>query len=404
VVIAVDILALALATIALARLARAAGLPPLLGMIIGGALVGVLVDIHPLDALRLDDVSRPIRLAVLALVLLRAGLGISLPQLKKAGGLGLRLGGLPLLGDGVAVALGSWLLLDLQPASAAVLGCLVAAISPAIVIPGLLGLLDRRGRDGGQGRVLNALLVGAPIDNILALVGLGIALDLALGGAVSAGQISRTLVGGTLLGVLLGLVAGVALSAALRPRLGRTSGPGSRTAGLLCWCAAAGLVALGQVLDFSFVLAVLTLGMVLRHRSPELADSVNPALQRYWDVAAYALFGLIGMAVDLGPLADAGTLLLLLVVLGQAGRAVGSLLATVKSGLTRSQRAACVLAYVPKATIQAAFASLPLDRGLEQGTLMLTLGVLAVVITAPVGVLTLHRGVDNLLDRDSAHK
>jgi len=133
-----QLIAILLAAWVLARLAGVARLPPLIGMILGGALVAAL----PWPDTSLQPVSSPVRLAVLALVLLRAGLGLSVADLRRAGPLALRLGMLPLIGDVVLVALAGHLLLGLSLLPALALGFLVGAISPAIAIPGLLDLLE----------------------------------------------------------------------------------------------------------------------------------------------------------------------------------------------------------------------------------------------------------------------
>lgn len=387
-----DCLLLAAGTLALARAAPRLRLPPLLGMIAAGVAVSALALSEGLPGPRLELISSPVRLIALSVVLLRAGLGISLADLRAAGGLGLRLASIPMLGDAALVTAAGVLLLGLPLGEALVLGFLVAAISPAIVIPGLLDLLGRpkvRGR-----RVLNALLVGAPLDNIFAMVLMGVALDAALVGAAEPAGFAAGLLWKVGLGLVVGVASGGAAGLALR-RLGERGGSWG---GLVLVGAVAGLaVAAGRYFEFSYVLTLLALGMTLRRLAPAARGGLDARLLRVWGVVQYALFGLIGAAVDLEPLARAGLAVVAAIALGQVGRAAGSLAATARSGLTGRERLACVAAYVPKATIQAAFAALPLDRGLPSGELILTAGVLAVVLTAPAGVMALHRGTARLL-------
>jgi solute carrier family 9B (sodium/hydrogen exchanger), member 1/2 len=380
----------------LARLLRPTGVPPLLGMIVAGVVVAnllppdLLSSEWPGGTLRLGDVSAVIRQAVLAVVLLRVGLGLSRADLRAAGTLALRLAFLPMLFDAGLVALGGWWLLDLRPAVAAVLGFTVAAISPAIVIPGMIDLLGKR--EGAQRRVPTALLVGAPLDNVAALVALGVALDLALGDAAQSwGALAATVPiqvgGGILSGWLLGEVLGRLLG-----------GIASWVRGaLLLWVAAGLLIAAGQALGISFVLATITLGAVVRIRQPSRCRELSLVLGRVWGVIQYALFGLIGAALDLDPLVGVGLVTAAVIVMGQAGRATGVFVATVGARLSLRERSACVLSYVPKATIQAAVGGLALDRGLPEGDLILNAAVLAIVICAPIGVVALGRGADALL-------
>jgi Kef-type K+ transport system membrane component KefB len=168
----------------------------------------------------------------------------------------------------------------------------------------------------------------------------------------------------------------------------------------------------GLTWRFSFILAHVAMGVSFRHVAPQLRDALDAGLRRAWDMAQYALFGLIGAALDVEAVMAAGLAVGAVVLLGQLGRFAGSYVATMNAGLRPAERMACALAYVPKATIQAAFAALPLDRvlaasgptSLSQGDaeLILCAGVLAVVITAPIGALTLNRGVDRLLPAEES--
>jgi len=380
---------------AVGLLARKVGVPPVLGMIVGGALaaqgLGMIALPEP-QALRLTDVAPRIREAALAVVLLRAGLSLSRGQLAAAGTLAVRLGSLPLIGDAALVALGGAWLLGLSWPAAIVLGLTVAAISPAIVIPGVLAMLGKR--RGADRRVPTALLAGAPLDNILCIAGLGVALDLARGVADDAATLAWRLPLGLLAAVVGGMVAGW-LVALLLSRLGRTW----VQVGLL-WAVAGGLIALGQLLGLPYVLSVIALGATVRARAAALGTDIAPleqGLAQLWDVVQHALFGLIGAAIDLQALAEAGVALGGVIVMGQVGRAAMSWLATAGAGMPPRERAAAILAYVPKATIQAAFGSAALDQGMAEGPLILAGAVLAVVCCAPVGSLTLHRWADRLL-------
>ncbi len=391
-----DCLLLALGTTALAWLARYCRLPPLLGMIVAGMVFGALDLTASLQGPGLESISTPVRLGALTVVLLRAGLGLSIEDLRAAGGLGLRLATIPMLGDAALVTAGGVLILGLPVSHALVLGFLVAAISPAIVIPGLLDLLRKPAPESR--RVLNALLVGAPLDNIFAVVLMGVALDAAIIGITftTSARLVFVLAWKVLLGLAVGVAVGSVLGGVLR-RLGEHGGGWGGLATLLV--VAGGVVTAGNYWDFSYVLALLSLGAALRRAAPDTWKRVDEKLLVVWGVVQYALFGLIGAAVDLESAASAG-LAVAVIALGQVGRAAGSFAATAASGLDLRSRTACVLAYVPKATIQAAFAALALERGLDSGGLILTAGVLAVVLTAPAGVLTLYHGTAKLLGSD----
>ncbi len=374
-----------LAAWVLGRLARALGLPGMVGMLAGGALVGAGLGpwldgvTLPGAGLAVEGVARPVRLGALALVLLRAGLGLSLGDLRRGGPLALRLGLLPVAADALCVALAAHLLLSLSPMVAMVLGCAVAATSPAIVIPGLLRLLDR-GPDGRR-RILTALLAGTPVDNLAAVVLLGLTLDLALGEGAgpfpALGGLAADIGGGLLLGLAGGWVAARVLPAT------------HRLAAVAAWALAGLLVWLGELAGVSIVLAVLAAGMVLRGRRSRGRESLEIGLARLWGGAQILLFGLVGLSVDLGALRHVGLALVAIIGLGQLGRLAGSWAATARSGLDRRDRTLAAVAYLPKATIQAAFGGLALDRGLAEGDLILSASVLAIVLCAPLGAMAL---------------
>ncbi len=377
----------------LSRLVERLRLPGVLGALAAGVLAGqFLLPMLPqvLAGPNLAAASPHMRMAVLAVVLLRVGFSLSPRDLKNTGGLALGLGLTPMLGDALAAALAAVLLLGFPLTTALALGFLVAAISPAIVIPGLMDLLEQR--TGAARRLPTALLVGAPLDNIAAVLALGVALDLALAGS---GAWSNALIK-----LPLQIFGGVAAGAAgawifvnVRPR------PlmGGRVGAAWLWAVAVGLILFCQGLGLSAVLSVLALGFTIQVIAPSQVGGLSLGLAGIWRWAQLLLFGLIGVAVNLVPLRRAGLQYALIILAGQAGRAAATGLATAGSGLTHRERLACVLAYLPKATIQAAFAAVPLSRGLPQGEVVLTVAVLAIVITAPLGTIALHKGAGALL-------
>ncbi len=378
---------LLLAAFALGRVAERVGLPALLGMIAAGVVFRALPLPTVLPGPALLDLSSTVRIGILDLVLLRAGLGLTLGDIRSAGGLGIRLGVFGMLGDAALLTVGAVWLLGLPFDQALVLGFLVAAISPAIVIPSLLELLERH--KGGSRRALTALLVGAPLDNIVALVAFGIALDLAGSGDTTVGAALLAIPWKIAAAVLAGVVMGSLL--ALVPRCPT----------FLLWLAAVALTVLGKDFQLPWVLSVIALGATVRARAPQLATAQGDRLKWAWTGAQYVLFGLIGAAVELEPLAGIGVLAAAVILMGQGGRMLGSALATLGSGLSRRARLACALCFVPKATLQAAFAALPMDQGLSAGGAILSTAVLAIVMTAPLGTLAIFRGADPLLLDDA---
>lgn len=389
----------------LAQVAKVLRLPPLLGMLAAGVLAGnlLLVNLPHPTGLELGEVGSTARMMALAVVLVRAGLGIAASDVRRAGRLAVSLGVIPMLCDAVFVAVAAYLLLDLPLTVCAVMGFLVAAISPAIVIPGMLEITESR--RGTARNVPTALLAGAPLDNIVALVGLGVALDVALSTGESwlwtVVSVPYSVGIGAAMGIAAGFFTAVAYSR-LSPLESKScrafTAKLTRLAPGLVWLIGCALLPLSAIIDVSPVIAILAYGAILRERLPaDAVTKLSVGLSQIWSVVQYVLFASIGFALDLEPLATVGLAACAIILLGQVGRTIGTFAATAQTSLRFRERLACVLAYMPKATIQAAFAAVPLERGLVGGETVLSVGVLAVVIMAPLGVMTLHRGAEALL-------
>ena len=279
--------------------------------------------------------------------------------------------------------------------SALVFGALIGAISPAIVIPGVLELLGKKSSQ--HQRALTGLLIGAPIDNILALVAMGLAIEFALLSTAPSWEILGGFAFNFSVGIVVGIIAGWLLSIIVKKRLRQ---PGALV--ISAWLLAGVLIEVGQAFNFSFVLAIITMGIVLRQQAQTEALKLSEEFKKVWKMAQYALFGLVGAAIPLVLVKESGALIVLIVIGGQIGRLLFSFLATSRSGLTSKERLAAALAYIPKATIQAAFGAWALDRGLAEGQLILVAAVVAVALTAPIGAITLSKGADPLLEDENA--
>ena len=382
---------LLLAAWLLAELAEKLKFPRLVGMLAAGVMLQAVNLPLPESELTLSTLSSDIRMAILALVLLRAGLGLHLTQFKSAGTAAIRIGLLPLFGEILFISLAGIWLLGFSFQSSLVLGCLIGAISPAIVIPGLLELIETR--RGKSKELLQTLLVGATIDNVVAVIALGAALEFALAHSLRWADffwiLPLKIAGGALLGwiassILLGLQN-------FRPL------KDARLGGITLWLVACSIVITSKYLDVSFVFGILIAGSLICSKKIEWSAELSSSLKDIWQYAQYPLFGLIGYAVVLKPLTHVGLVVVGVILMGQLGRALFSLVSTAGKSMHKNQRLACVLSYIPKATIQAAFAALPLDKGMQEGPLILGTAIVAIILTAPIGMIGLHHGVRRLL-------
>jgi solute carrier family 9B (sodium/hydrogen exchanger), member 1/2 len=366
-------------------------MPPLLGMLAAGFLLRNLPWelLHALP----DRWSVALRLLALTVILLRAGLGLDLQALQRLRGACLRLACLPNLAEAVTVAVVASVLLKLPLLWGLLLGFVIAAVSPAVVVPSLLAL-QLRGYGRAQG-IPTMVLAAASFDDVISITGFGMCLSLVFGGRGDISLAASLL--RAPMELLLGLGSGIVLGLACVWL--RQAPAGLRFA----WLLASGLVvvftgwSLGMTGGGS--LAAMTMGAVAARGWQHMPDPVAAAMGRLWAYAQPLLFGLIGAAVMLAHIELAymqrGLIILALGLLVRLAVTYG---ATYGAGFTRHERLFIALAWLPKATVQAAVGALALDLARHHqagaqaeayGIQVLTLAVLAIICTAPIGALAI---------------
>jgi solute carrier family 9B (sodium/hydrogen exchanger), member 1/2 len=373
------------------KLFERARLPGLVGLV----LVGVLAGPYALNILEpnLLVLSTEIRLLALIIILLRAGLGLDRRILKQIGPAAVKMSVIPGLFEGIAIMVLSHLLLGFTWAQGGVLGFIIAAVSPAVVVPSMLEL-----RDCGLGMDKNVpilILAGASIDDVFAITMFSAFLGIAGGFAAGSSQLAAfALVPVEIMGgILLGLSAGYILTLLFnRVSLNRVE--------QLLMMTGTGIVVtlIGQAASLAGLLAVMSLGFIMLERGNEHASQLENNLNHLWLVAQLFLFVLIGAAVNIQVAWQAGGIGIILIACGLVARALGVFLATWRSGLTWNERKFCAIAYIPKATVQAAIGGIPLALGIPGGDSMLAIAVLSIIITAPIGAIAIKRLAPRLLN------
>lgn len=390
------------------RLSGRAGLPSILGMVLFGILLGLLPDgtVPPL----IGELSPFLKSLALVVILLRAGLGISKSTLMRVGPTALLLAVVPCLFEASVVILAYHYLFSLPWITSAVGAFIIAAVSPAVVVPSMLAL-----KEEGHGKVNEVptlILAGASVDDVVAITFFSLFLMMAIpGGGVEGVAASRTLIGSggwwSILsiplsipgGVILGLVAGYLLSRWFLHHYGRIR---ATEKALLLLAAALLLVEIGDHLHLAALLGVMTLGFVLLEQAEPVAHELSSKLAKVWVPSEIILFVLIGMAVEVPVALAAGPKGLLLIAAGLGARSLGVLLSTAfDRRLSRGERLFCVIAYLPKATVQAALGAVPLGFAVPGGEILLSVSVLAILVTAPVGLLLIRRLGPRLLPLDA---
>ena len=378
----------------LAALLQRLHLPPLLGMLLAGILLGPSV-LNLLDD-GLLAISGSLRKIALLIILARAGLTLRRSDLKKVGRPALLMCFVPALCELAAVTLLGPYFLDISRLEAAILGSVLAAVSPAVVVPQMLRLMEEGW--GTERCIPQLILAGASMDDIVVIVLFTAFTGLAQGSGVSGWQLAAVPVS-VVTGLAGGTLAGLVLTLLLR----RWKPEGLRLC--LVFLSVAFLMAALEdwgVVPFSGLLAVMAAANLLQQRQPEAGDALQRQLSQLWVPAQMLLFALVGAAVDLHYAGQMGAGMLALLGLALLCRMLGVALCLLRTPLRPKERLFCMIAYLPKATVQAAVGGVPLAMGLACGQLVLTGAVAAILLTAPLGAIGMACTYRHLLTQDTS--
>ena len=382
------VLLLGLGLGALARLVR---LPPLVGMLAAGMLLGPCV----LNLLSPDllNISADLRQLALIIILTRAGLSLELDDLRRAGRPAVLMCFLPASFEVLGMVVLAPRLLGVSVLDAAIMGAVVGAVSPAVIVPRMLKLMSEG--YGTQKGIPQMILAGASVDDVFVIVLFTSFTSMAQGGSFSVSALAGVPVS-IVLGAAFGLVVGFLLAKFFEKLHMRDS-----VKVVLLLSVAFLLVALEDVIPvpFSGLLAVLGMGLGLRRWRLPVAERLTAKFGKLWVWAEVMLFVLVGAEVDLKYAAAAGLAAVATVLGVLCFRALGVLLCVAGSKLTKKERLFAVLAYLPKATVQAAIGGVPLAMGLACGQVVLTVAVIAILVTAPLGALAIDASYKKLLER-----
>lgn len=386
-----------LAGLAAAAVCSAIKLPRIIGML----LVGIVLGPHILNVL--DDsilsISSELRQMALIIILLKAGLSLNLSDLRQVGRPAVLLSCLPATCELAGYILLAPYLLGVNRIEAAVMGAVLAAVSPAVVVPRMVFLMENRW--GTDKSIPQMLLAGASCDDIYVIVLFTTFTGIAQGGNARAADFLNIPVS-VLLGIAVGAAAGYALSRFFEAAFARNHMVRGSVKVIIVLSVSFLLVALETVLKgkiaLSGLLAVTSMAcMLARKTTGEVRARLSEKFGKLWIAAELILFVLVGAAVDIRYVSETGLAAVLMVFAALIFRAAGVVLCLAGTKLSRRERLFCVIAYLPKATVQAAIGSVPLAMGLPCGKIVLSVAVLAILITAPLGALGMDAAYRNLL-------
>lgn len=370
-----------LSGLALGQVCKKIHFPALFGMIVAGIIIGP----HVLDFIddKVLNISTELRKIALIIILIRAGLKLNVNDLKKVGRPAVLMCFLPACFEIVGMVLLAPPLLNISRLDAAILGAVVGAVSPAVIVPRMINLIDSGyGTDKG---IPQMILAGASVDDVFVIVMFTTFTSLAKGESVSVMDfvnIPLSIIIGTAVGMLAGFLLYIWFE---KIKVHDTV----KIIMLLCISFLMTTAEDSLSLPFASLIAVMAMGLAVRQKNPQLAVNLSSGFDKLWIPAEILLFVLVGASVAVDSLKTAGITAIILILCVLVFRMLGVFLCVLGTKLNKKEQIFCMLAYTPKATVQAAIGGLPLAMGLSCGNIVLTVSVIAILLTAPLGAFAI---------------
>ena len=370
-------------------------LPGLLGMLILGVLLGPYVtNIINGEVLK---ISPDLRKIALIIILLRAGLGIKKETLNKVGVPALKMSCIPGIFEGITIMFTASLIFGITKVEAGMLGFIIAAVSPAVVVPLMLNFIAS-GKGEKKG-IPTIILAGASIDDVFAITIFSTFLGLYGGKNINIAKKIFDIPISILLGIAIGAIVGIILTVIFKKHHIRDT---KKTLILI----AAAIMLTGvedifkNIIPIASLLGVMTIGFILLEKYSKVANRISIKLNKVWVIAEILLFVLVGAQVNIHVALSSGALGLIIIALGLLARSIGVLVSLMGTDLNSKERLFCVISYIPKATVQAAMGAVPLAAGVKSGDLILAIAVLSIIVTAPLGAIGIKIAGENFLSQD----
>ena len=368
-------------------------LPSLLGMVI----VGIILSPHALNLIdeSILGISGELRQIALVIILTRAGLSLDISDLKKVGRPAVLMCFVPACVEILGTVIFAPMLLGVTMLDAAIMGSVIAAVSPAVVVPRMIRLIEE-----GYGKnksIPQLILAGASVDDVFVIVVFTAFTALASTGEMSVTSFIQIPIS-IVLGVVFGGCIGMLLVLFFKKYHMRDS------VKILIILSVSFLILevenrLQGFIPVSGLLAIMSMGITIKQKYDVLALRLSVKYNKLWLGAEVFLFVLVGATVNLRYVVSAGVSAILLILGALLFRMVGVAISLIKTDLSKKERLFCMMAYTPKATVQAAIGAIPLSMGLECGNVVLTVAVLSILITAPFGAICVDNLYKKLLEK-----
>lgn len=369
-------------------------LPSLLGMMLTGIILGPYV-LNLIDTSILN-ISADLRKIALIIILTRAGLTLDINDLKKVGRPALLMCFVPAALEIVGMIILAPKLFDVSILDAAIIGAVVGAVSPAVIVPKMIRLIDEG--YGTNKSIPQLILAGASVDDVFVIV-----LFTAFTGLAQGKQISVMSFVNIPISICAGLAIGLLLGFLLSKFFEKVHIRDTVKVIIILSISFVLVTIEDNItvnITFSALIAIMFIGIAMQRYRKETSSRLSVRFNKLWVCAEIFLFVLVGAAVDIHYVTSAAISAILLLFGVLCFRMLGVFLCMLHTKLSLKERLFCMIAYMPKATVQAAIGGVPLAMGLECGTIVLTIAVMAILITAPLGAFLIEITHKKLLKQD----
>lgn len=376
------------------HLFRRIKLPGLIGMLLVGIFLGPYV-FNVIDHVILT-VSSDFRMIALIVILLRAGFATKKDTLNRIGKTAVLMGFVPAVFEGAAITFIAPFFFDISILESAILGFIVAAVSPAIVVPMMLRFIESN--KGAKKGIPTLLLASSSLDNVFAIVISSALIGMYSGRGTNIFMKLLEIPVSISLGIALGAAIGFALYRVFKKYQPRATKEGMIVIGsaiLLTWLEKTAR----PFIAVSALSGVIAIGFIILEKSEPIAHKISRKLGKIWVFAEILLFVLVGAQVNIHVAWNAGLAGLVIIFIGLIARSIGTYISLIKTGFSIREKLFCMASYIPKATVQAAIGAVPLSLGVKSGDIILAVAVLAILFTAPLGAIGMNIIGEKVLEK-----
>ena len=384
----------------LASICRKLRLPRILGMLLTGILLGPYM-FNLLDSSILN-ISAELRKFALIIILLKAGLSLNLADLKKVGRPAMLMSFVPAFCEITAFIVFAPHILGITMLEAAIMGAVLSAVSPAIVVPRMVDLMDKK--YGTEKSIPQMILASSSLDDIFDIVIFTTFLGMAQGDSISAASFAQIPIS-IISGLVIGYVFGYILSKFFEFKYVKKNYVRNSMKTIIILGMSFYLVSLEVIVadwfPMSGILAVMSMAIAIQRNSDAfVVRRLSEKFGKLWLAAEVLLFVLVGATVDIRYTLAAGGAAVIMILLALVFRSIGVFICLLGTNFNMKEKLYCMIAYIPKATVQAAIGSIPLAAGLACGKIVLAVAVLAIIITAPLGAFGMELTYKRFLEKN----